>query len=70
MTAPTFDQITARAAALPYGDLANRIQTMCAEAAENAAKIGGEPMAHLETSLCFSEDHDLCAWFAKNDVTY
>lgn len=70
MAAQTFDQINALAAALPRSDLANRVQTMIAEAAENAATIGGEPMAHLESSLCFCEDFEVCRWFAENDVNY
>ena len=70
MAAQTFAQINALAAALPYSDLANRVQTMIAEAAENAATIGGDALAHLESSLCFCEDRDVCRWFAENDVAY
>lgn len=70
MARQTFAQIDALAAALPYGDLAGRVQTMCAEAAEAAATLGGEALAHLESNLCYCEDHDVCEWFAKNDVAF
>lgn len=66
----TFKQINDRAMALPYNDLNNRIQTMCREAAENEATIGGDALAHLESSLCFSDDMAVCQWFAENDVAW
>lgn len=66
----TFAQINALAMALPHSDVNNSIQTMCVEAAENAATIGGDALAHLETSLCFSEDMAVCQWFAEGDVKW
>lgn len=66
----TFAQIDTRAAALPFGDLTNRIQTMIAEAKDGAATLGGDALAHLESSLCFCEDMAVCQWFAENDVAW
>jgi hypothetical protein len=27
-------------------------------------------LASLESNLCFCEDHDVCKWFAENDVAF
>lgn len=66
----TFAQIDALAAALPFSDLNNRIQTMIAEAKEGSIILGGDALSHLETSLCFCEDMAICQWFAENDVAW
>lgn len=73
MTAQTFAQIKDLALALPFPIPDSRnsaIQCMVIDAEESAMALGGEPMAILESNLCFCDDYEVCKWFAENDVAY
>ena len=73
MAAQNFDQIKDLAFALPspiLNELHNTIQCMVIDAEESAMTMGGDPLAILESNLCFCEDHDVCKWFAENDVAF
>lgn len=85
MAAQTFAQIAALARALPVGrhnDLADRVKYMIDCADMNAHEtihidkavaedqFDAIALATLESNLCYCEDHDVCAWFAKNDVAF
>lgn len=85
MAAQTFAQIATLARALPHtgiGGLNNRIQQMVdfaelnahetihLDKAATADQFDALALATLESDLCYCEDHDVCAWFAKNDVAF
>jgi hypothetical protein len=85
MAAQTFAQIEALARALPLGrpeDLSYRIKYMidCAELnahetiyvdkAATPDQFDALALATLESNLCYCGDHDVCEWFAKNDVAF
>lgn len=85
MAAQTFAQIAKLARALPFGrpdDLSDRVKTMVDFAELNAHetihmdKAASEDqfdalaLATLESNLCYCEDHDVCKWFADNDLKY
>ncbi len=85
MAAQTFAQIAALARALPFGrpdDLADRVkcmvdfaelnahETIYLEKAATADRFDELALATLESNLCYCEDHDVCEWFAKNDVAF
>lgn len=85
MARQTFAQIATLARALPLGrpdDLADRVKYMidCAELnahetihldkAATEDQFDTLALGTLESNLCYSEDHDVCAWFAKNDVAF
>lgn len=81
----TFKQIDDLARNLPFvriDDLAWRIKCVCDSARQNAEdtiytekaatedKFDEIALATLESNLCYCEDHDVCAWFAENDVKW
>ena len=71
MAAQTFAQIKDLAFALPDVariELHNAIQCMVIDAEESSVALGGDPLAILESNLCFCEDFAICKWFADNDV--
>ena len=73
MTAQTFAQIKDLAFALPSparNERTNAIQCMVSDAEESSMSLGGDPLAILESNLCFCEDHEVCKWFAENDVKW
>ena len=85
MARQTFAQIAALTNALPFGsfgDLNDRIKCMVDFADLNAREtihvdkavtedqFDAIALASLESNLCYCEDHDVCAWFAKNDVAF
>jgi hypothetical protein len=85
MPRQTFAQIEKLALALPHGridDLNFRVQALCASASLNAYEtirddkgaaeghFDDVAMSSLESLLCFSDDYDVCKWFAENDVAY
>jgi hypothetical protein len=85
MAAQTFAQIASIANALPFGrpdDLEDRVKYMvfCAELNAHETihldKAASEDdfealaLASLESNLCFCEDHEVCKWFADNDVAF
>jgi hypothetical protein len=72
MATVTFDQIKNLAFALPIAnnDDNNAIQCMVIDAEESAMTMGGDPLAILESNLCFCEDYEVCKWFAENGVKF
>lgn len=85
MAAQTFAQIATIAEALPFvrhKDLADRVNYMIYCAGVNAHetihvdKAASETdfdaiaLASLESDLCHCEDHEVCKWFAENDVAF
>lgn len=85
MAAQTFAQIAALARALPFqgfGALNDRIvqmidfaelnahETIHLDKAATAEQFDALALATLESNLCYCEDHDVCRWFAENDVAY
>jgi hypothetical protein len=85
MAAQNFAQISKVANDLPFGrldDLADRVKYMvyCAELnahetihvdkAASEDDFDALALASLESNLCFCEDHDVCKWFAENDVAF
>lgn len=85
MPAQTFAQIAAIARALPHGrpdDLADRVKYMidCAEVnahetihmnkAASEDDFAALALATLESNLCDCGDHEVCKWFAENDLPF
>lgn len=85
MPAQTFSQIAELARALPLGrpdDLADRVKLMIDNAELNAndtihvdkaaheADFDAIALATLESNLCYCGDHDVCQWFAENDLPF
>jgi len=68
----TFDQIKNLAFALPIAnnDDNNAIQCMVIDAEESAMALGGEPLAILQSNLCFCENNVVTGWFTKNGVKF
>jgi len=69
----TFAQIKDLAFALPSparNERNNAIQCMVIDAEESAMALGGEPMAILESNLCFCEDSAVTGWFVANCVKF
>ncbi len=68
----TFDQIKNLAFALTIAnnDDNNAIQCMVIDAEESAMALGGEPLAILQSNLCFCENNVVTDWFTKNGVKF
>lgn len=69
----TFEQIKDLAFALPSpirNETNNAIQCMVIDAEESAINLGCDPMAVLQSNLCFCSVDDVSNWFAANGVKF